>query len=154
MREAGKGRILIVGALEGIAAVPYQGLYSASEFALEALAESLRLEVSAFGIDVGIIELGSFRTAFGQKRIITAGAAESSPYKKMLATALGVLSSNEASGLEPLIAARAIYAAITARRMRSRKTTGPFTQRFIAYCRRCFPARAFEHGLLKYFRLY
>jgi short-subunit dehydrogenase len=153
MREVGKGRILIMGALEGLAATPYQGLYSASEFALEGLAEGLRIEVAGFGIEVGIIELGSFRTAFGQKRLLAARASASSPYRPMLETALGVLSRDESMGLEPLVAARAVYAALAARRLPLRTTAGSLRRRILVHFRLWLSPRAFERLMRKYYRL-
>jgi short-subunit dehydrogenase len=153
MREAGKGRILVVGALEGIAATPYQGLYSASEFALAGLVEALRLEVAGFGIEVGIIALGSFRTAFGQKRLLAAGASESSPYRAKLETALGVLSKDETKGLEPLVAARVIHAALMARHLPLRRTIGSLSRLILVNSKRWRPSHNFERALRKYYRL-
>ncbi len=153
MREAGKGRILIIGGLEGIVATPYQGCYSASEFALAGLAQALRVELSGFGIGVGFIALGSFRTAFGPNRKLAAGHSETSPYKTMLESVSGVLSRDEAGGAEPLVAARAVYASLTSRRLASRKTVGTIERRIFAIFRKLLPIGIFEHGLRKYYRL-
>jgi short-subunit dehydrogenase len=153
MREAGGGRILIVGALEGLAASPFQGLFSASAFAIEGLAEALRMEVAPFGVELGLVEIASFRSSFGQRRLLASGSTESSPYRKGLETALGVLSRDEASGAEPLVAARAIYAALIARRVPFRRTFGSLPRRFLAFSRRWLPARIFERLMRLYFRL-
>ena len=153
MREAEQGRILLVGALEGLAATPYQGLFSASECALEGLADALRMEVASFGIEVCVIALGSFRTAFGQNRLVAAASARGSPYKAKLDAALGVLSGDEAAGAEPLVAARAIYAALNARRMPSRLSVGPLQRRLLVLCRPWLPAQLFERLLRKHYRL-
>jgi NAD(P)-dependent dehydrogenase (short-subunit alcohol dehydrogenase family) len=153
MREAGKGRILIIGGLEGLVATPYQGLYSASEFALEGLAQSLRIEIAGFGIQAGFIALGSFRTAFGQNRKLAASASETSPYKPMLESVLGILSRDEAGGADPLLAARAIYADLEGKRMAPRRTAGPVERRFLANLRHWLPAGVFEGRLRQYYRL-
>jgi NAD(P)-dependent dehydrogenase (short-subunit alcohol dehydrogenase family) len=77
MREARKGRIIILAGIEGLVAAPYQAIFSACASALEGFAESLRMEVSGFGIEVGIVEIGSFRTAFSQhRRMIPAASGE------------------------------------------------------------------------------
>jgi NAD(P)-dependent dehydrogenase (short-subunit alcohol dehydrogenase family) len=55
LRRAG-GRIVIVGSVGGRVAFPFAGPYHASKFALEALADSLRVELKPQGIGVGIIE--------------------------------------------------------------------------------------------------
>jgi short-subunit dehydrogenase len=153
MREAGRGRILILGAIEGIVATPYQGFYSASEFALEGLAEALRIEVASFGIEVGLVELGSFRTAYGQSRLLSAGASDTSAYRQKLEAALGVLARDENSGSEPLVAARAVYAALSARRLPARTSAGAWSRRALARSRRWLPSSVFERIMQKLYRV-
>jgi NAD(P)-dependent dehydrogenase (short-subunit alcohol dehydrogenase family) len=153
MREAGKGRIVIVGAIEGLVASPFQPIFSAAEFALEGLAQSLRMEVSRFGIEVGVIELASFRTAFGQRRRMADAASEISPYRTGFENALGVIERDEVAGFDPLIAAKAIYAMLSARRMPPRKTAGRWSRRIIAHSRRWLRTSAVERRLRRYFRL-
>jgi NAD(P)-dependent dehydrogenase (short-subunit alcohol dehydrogenase family) len=48
----------------GFAQVPGWGIYGATKFAVEGLSEALRAEVAPLGIQVVIIEPGSFRTDF------------------------------------------------------------------------------------------
>ncbi len=153
MREAGKGRIVIVGGLEGVVATPYQGLYSASEFALQGLAQSLRLEMASFGVEAGFVALGSFRTAFGQNRKLAAAGSETSQYKPMLESASGVLSREEAGGADPLLAARTIYAVLEAKRMAPRRSAGPIERRILAFSRHWLPPGAFEGRLRRYYRI-
>jgi len=65
MRERGTGAVVNVTSTAGIAAPPLGGYYAASKFALEALSESLHLEVGHFGVRVLVIEPGSIETRFG-----------------------------------------------------------------------------------------
>jgi short-subunit dehydrogenase len=65
MRERGHGAVVNVTSVAGIAAGPLAGFYSASKFALEAVSESLHLEVGHFGIRVLIVEPGAIETSFG-----------------------------------------------------------------------------------------
>lgn len=60
MRQARSGLLLHVSSLAGRAVFPFFGAYCASKFALEALAEAYRYELSAFGIDSIIVEPGPF----------------------------------------------------------------------------------------------
>ena len=60
MRAAGGGLLVHVTSLMGRVVVPFFGVYSASKFALEALAEAYRYELSGFGIDSVIVEPGPF----------------------------------------------------------------------------------------------
>jgi NAD(P)-dependent dehydrogenase (short-subunit alcohol dehydrogenase family) len=152
MREAGKGRIIMAGALEGLVASPFQSLFSAAEFALEGFAQALRMEMAQFGVEVGMLELASFRTAFGQRRKLAA-AAEASPYGKGLERALGVLERDEVGGIEPLVAARAVHDMLAARHMPSRKSMGPLRRRLIAHSRLWLGTRLVDRLARKYFQL-
>jgi NAD(P)-dependent dehydrogenase (short-subunit alcohol dehydrogenase family) len=51
-----KGRIVFVSSLSGRVATPMTGAYNASKFALEGMADALRLEVRPWGIRVALIE--------------------------------------------------------------------------------------------------
>ena len=42
---------------------PFFGLYGASKFAVEALTESLRYEVSQFGVDVVLVQPSAYPTS-------------------------------------------------------------------------------------------
>lgn len=64
MREQGSGHILNISSVGGLAGFAGWGLYSASKFALEGLSESLAMEVKPFGINVTIVEPGTFKTDF------------------------------------------------------------------------------------------
>ena len=58
-----KGRIVFMGSIAGRSALPFLAPYAASKHALEAVADSLRLELKPFGVPVSIVEPGSIRTA-------------------------------------------------------------------------------------------
>ncbi|MGO7587901.1 SDR family oxidoreductase [Rhizobium leguminosarum] len=60
MRAAGSGLLVHVTSLMGRMVFPFFGTYSASKFALEALAEAYRYELKSFGIDSVIVEPGPF----------------------------------------------------------------------------------------------
>lgn len=62
MREQGHGRIIQISSLGGIGAFANLGAYNASKWALEALSESLAIEVAPFGIHVTIVEPGGYET--------------------------------------------------------------------------------------------
>ncbi|MEU6409777.1 SDR family NAD(P)-dependent oxidoreductase [Microbispora sp. NPDC046933] len=62
MRERGRGHILQVSSIGGVAAFPMLGLYNASKWGLEAFSESLAQEVAPHGIRVTIIEPGPYGT--------------------------------------------------------------------------------------------
>jgi NAD(P)-dependent dehydrogenase (short-subunit alcohol dehydrogenase family) len=60
MREQKSGLLVSVTSLAGRVIFPFFGAYNASKFALEALAEAYRYELSGFGIDSVVVEPGPF----------------------------------------------------------------------------------------------
>lgn len=62
MRAHGQGRIINLSSISGRIGFPGLSPYTASKHALEGFSESLRLEVKPFGIDVVLIEPGSYKT--------------------------------------------------------------------------------------------
>jgi NAD(P)-dependent dehydrogenase (short-subunit alcohol dehydrogenase family) len=64
MRASKNGRIVQISSVLGLMAAPYRGAYCASKFALEALSDSLRMELHDTGITVSLIEPGPVRTRF------------------------------------------------------------------------------------------
>ena len=62
MRRRRSGLLVHISSVNGRVAAPFFGLYGASKFAMEALAETFRYELSAFGVDSVIVEPGPFRT--------------------------------------------------------------------------------------------
>lgn len=62
MRRQQSGHIIMVSSIAGLHGSVSVSSYSASKFALEGWAESLRLEVNALGIKVVLVEPGSFQT--------------------------------------------------------------------------------------------
>jgi NAD(P)-dependent dehydrogenase (short-subunit alcohol dehydrogenase family) len=62
MRERGSGAIVMISSVGGQVVMPGFGVYCATKFALEAVAETLAAEVAPFGIKVMAVEPGAFRT--------------------------------------------------------------------------------------------
>ena len=67
MRERGWGRILNVTSTNGFIVTPFMGAYSASKYALEAISDSLRMEMKPWGVEVGVIQPGAMKTAFADR---------------------------------------------------------------------------------------
>jgi NAD(P)-dependent dehydrogenase (short-subunit alcohol dehydrogenase family) len=69
MRKRGQGRIVFCSSVLGLIGAPYRGAYCASKFAIEALADTLRMELQASGIHVVLIEPGPIATRFVERAI-------------------------------------------------------------------------------------
>lgn len=64
LRKQADGLIIYVSSLLGRIVMPFYGPYQSSKWALEALAENYRVELSGFGIENCIVEPGGYPTTF------------------------------------------------------------------------------------------
>ncbi|RKX34928.1 MAG: short-chain dehydrogenase [Verrucomicrobia bacterium] len=87
-REQGYGRIVNVSSVVGRIALPFMGIYSASKFALEAVSDVLRVELSQDLINVSLVEPGPISTRFstncagqGEEKLDTEGSRFGAAYK-------------------------------------------------------------------------
>jgi NAD(P)-dependent dehydrogenase (short-subunit alcohol dehydrogenase family) len=67
MVKRGRGRIVWVSSREGLNVNPFTGIYSASKHAVEAIAQTMSLELQEFGIEVATINPGPFLTGFNDR---------------------------------------------------------------------------------------
>ena len=69
MRRQGRGRILQCGSVLGFTTIRWRGAYTATKHAIEALSETMRLELAGSGIEVILIEPGPVKTDIRRKSI-------------------------------------------------------------------------------------
>jgi NAD(P)-dependent dehydrogenase (short-subunit alcohol dehydrogenase family) len=62
-----RGRVVLMGSIAGKSALPLLGAYAMSKFALEAMADALRVEVAPFGMHVAIVQPGTIATPIWTK---------------------------------------------------------------------------------------
>jgi NAD(P)-dependent dehydrogenase (short-subunit alcohol dehydrogenase family) len=62
MRERRHGLLVFLSSIVGRYVAPFNGVYAASKWAIEALAEGMSYELRQFGIDVSIVEPGPYAT--------------------------------------------------------------------------------------------
>ena len=93
MRQNGRGRLVFCSSVLGLISVPYRGAYCASKFAIEALADTLRLELAGSGISVSLIEPGPIETRFidnaleaARRHVDIEGSVHNAAYEAMLAS--------------------------------------------------------------------
>ena len=126
-----KGRIVNMSSVSGRVAAPLLGPYAASKFALEALSDSMRLELRPWEISVSVIEPGPISTPIWNKSRTLARAilAQLPPRAQQLygPTIQGAsdwereITHNMPS---PRVVARAVEHALTSRRPRIRYRIG------------------------------
>ncbi len=83
MVKRGEGRIVWVSSREGINVNPFTGIYSASKHAVEAIAETMSLELQEFGIEVATINPGPFLTGFNDRGFQTWESWEDKPSERL-----------------------------------------------------------------------
>jgi NAD(P)-dependent dehydrogenase (short-subunit alcohol dehydrogenase family) len=69
MRARRTGLLVHVSSILGRMVIPFYGPYNASKFALEALADNYRVELSGLGIESVIVEPGGYGTDFGRNLV-------------------------------------------------------------------------------------
>lgn len=135
-----------VGSIGGLIAIPFQGLYSASKFAVEGLTEALRLELRPHGVRVVLIEPGDHRTSFTETRRMT-GASARSVYHETAARAVRRMAEDELAGPPPEAVARLLLRVVNTRNPRLRYTVGPPAQRVGAWAKRLLPNSIVERAV-------
>jgi NAD(P)-dependent dehydrogenase (short-subunit alcohol dehydrogenase family) len=82
MRHRKQGKIINISSVSGFSTSPAFSAYNASKWALEAFSESLRYELKFFGIDVLLIEPGTYKTKifFENSRLASRYDNPQSPY--------------------------------------------------------------------------
>jgi NAD(P)-dependent dehydrogenase (short-subunit alcohol dehydrogenase family) len=83
MAKRGKGRIVWVSSREGLNVNPFTGIYAASKHAVEAVAETMSLELQEFGIEVATINPGPFLTGFNDRGFETWKSWEDDPSQRL-----------------------------------------------------------------------
>lgn len=153
MRKQGNGRIVNISSLAGTIGLPFQGLYSASKFALEGLSEAMRLELEPFKIQVVVIQPGDFRTRFTASRSVVEAAQNSQTYGSRFATALQRYVAEENNGADPHLVAELLHRIILARSPRLRYRVGAWSQRAFVGIRPFLPDKLFTRLLANYYDL-
>ncbi len=145
MRQVGFGRIVIVGSIGGVVALPFQAFYSASKFALEGYAEALAYEVAPFSIEVTVVEPGNVRTEFtARRRDLT--PSEGEPYAAASKKAVTTMAADEAAGVDPGRVAAVVGRVLEARRPPRRVSVGRLDERVGIMAKRLLPFRIFERA--------
>ena len=151
LRRQSAGYIVNIGSIGGLIAIPYQGFYSASKFALEGFSESLRLEVRPFGIHVVLIEPGDHHTSFTDNRRSTEASTRGSVYRDGFERALARMVSDEQGGPAPDGIARLLCKVINQPNPRLRYTVGPAAQRAAVWLKRFLPNAVVEKIVRGYY---
>ena len=152
MRAQNEGRIIQISSILGIIALAYRGAYTATKYALEALSDTLRLELTGSNIHIALIEPGPITSRFREnayQAFLTNIDPEHSAHSAYYRQVEQRLGGNKPLPftLPPEAVLKKTLHALEARRPRVRYAV-TFPTHLFAVLRRFLPARALDRLLL------
>jgi NAD(P)-dependent dehydrogenase (short-subunit alcohol dehydrogenase family) len=150
MRAQRSGRIVFVSSVLGFLPAPYMGFYAASKHALEGYAESLDHEVRGLGVHAILIEPTFMKTRLDRNSAVA--AQRIGDYEDTRARVGANINASVASGGDPSTVAAVIAGALADEHPRVRYPVGKGAGK-LAKLRSFLPARMFDRGFRKQFRL-
>jgi NAD(P)-dependent dehydrogenase (short-subunit alcohol dehydrogenase family) len=108
LRDRGRSNLIVIGSLAGLIGIPFQGIYSASKFALEGYCEALRMELRDSPVMVTLLEPGDFATGFTDKRVRVTSSGPGSRYESSFSLALKIITADELGSEGPTPVAQAV----------------------------------------------
>jgi NAD(P)-dependent dehydrogenase (short-subunit alcohol dehydrogenase family) len=146
--RAARGRLLFVSSVGGRVAMAFTAPYAASKYALEAIGDALRVELSTSNVQVSLIEPGSVATPIWEKtreveEKLTIPASLQAEYGHVPAAMKKTIESTASRGVPPEQVAETIERALSAKRMKARYVIGRDARAMIAM-RRLLPDHVFD----------
>ena len=138
LRQA-RGRIVNISSINGRLSIPFTSFYSASKFAVEALSDALRIELSRWGIAVSVVEPGAIRTdirargvlSWAQSRDPLAPAAQEL-YASQFASLRDLVAQIDQGAADHQYVVDAVRQALTAESPQPRYPAGPDAAQWLA----------------------
>jgi NAD(P)-dependent dehydrogenase (short-subunit alcohol dehydrogenase family) len=127
-----RGRVVLMGSIAGKSALPFLGAYAMSKFALEAMADALRVELAPFGMHVAIVEPGTIATPIWTKpqRTVDEFPPEAAELYGERVEKFRRLAAERAGNAVPALdVARAVEHALTSTKPKTRYLVGPDAKR-------------------------
>lgn len=153
MREQRSGLIIMISSIAGQVSLPFQSFYCASKFALDAMAEALRMEVRGYGIHVVLIQPGDLATQFTAKRQFAQSSKVDSAYSGEFAKALGIIEYEEIHGHSPESVARVVRKIMRKSSPRVRYCVGSPLQKSSIWLKKVLPSKVFEWIIMKFYKV-
>ncbi|AIK39392.1 short chain dehydrogenase family protein [Bacillus pseudomycoides] len=153
MRKQKSGKIINVSSISGQVGFPGLSPYVSSKYALEGWSESLRLEVKPYGIDVSLIEPGSYNTNIWEvgKELAENYSESTSPYKAYMDKIQNHINNGSDTFGNPVDVARKIVAIAEAKNATLRYPIGKGVKLMIV-AKKILPWRVWEFLVLRSFK--
>jgi NAD(P)-dependent dehydrogenase (short-subunit alcohol dehydrogenase family) len=125
-----KGRLINISSGHGLLAIPDKSVYAASKFAVQAISDSLRVELRPFGVSVSSVVVGKVNTEVlgkivaDRERMVSAAAPE---LVQLYAPLLEFFDKEvkRLPGIEPEAVAEVVASVLAAKKPRARYLVGP-----------------------------
>jgi NAD(P)-dependent dehydrogenase (short-subunit alcohol dehydrogenase family) len=131
--RASRGRVVLMGSVAGRSALPFLGAYAMSKFALEAMADSLRLELAPWGIHVSLVQPATIATPMWtkeQRNIADFPPQAVELYGKRVERFRQLAAERSSQHARPVeVVADAVEHALTAAKPKTRYLVGPDAKR-------------------------
>jgi short-subunit dehydrogenase len=111
-RKGRPGRVINISSVSGLKSFPFIGPYAASKHALEAISDSLRLELLMYGIEVIVIEPGNVLTPIWDK-VPDLSIYKQTDYFPILSYAFNRISRSKEKSMSDVVIARVVHKALT-----------------------------------------
>ncbi|PHB58472.1 short-chain dehydrogenase [Bacillus wiedmannii] len=153
MRVQKGGKIINISSISGQVGFPGLSPYVSSKYALEGWSESLRLEVKPFGIDVVLVEPGSYNTNIWEagKQLATNQSDTTSPYKEYMDKIQKHINSGSDTFGNPIDVSNKIVEIAESKRTNLRYPIGKGVK-FMIFAKRILPWRLWEYLVLRTFK--
>ena len=144
MIEAKQGLVINISSLAGLFGLPYQGMYSASKYAIEGYSQSLRMELRNTGIKISLINPGDFKSDFTQNREKVPFPIKNDMLEKEYNSAIASMEKDESIGASPDLIGKKVVQIVASSSPAHRYLVGAIGQTIVPTLKTILPGGMFE----------
>ena len=151
LRQAPRGRLVMVGSIAGFMGIPFRAAYCASKAALKTMVDSLRLEVRDTNLQVTLVAPGDISTNSIATQYRQPAEDVDPVYQARYRKADEGMAGNVDQGMTAEFVAEAIYKIMNKERLKPYYVVGEAVQKASTVASRLLPGRLWEKVLAKYY---
>lgn len=153
LRRRERAHLIHVSSIAGLMGIPFRSMYSASKAALEAMTESLRLELRPTGVRVCTVCPGDIATDIIAAQYRMPYEDVDPVYRAAYTAADSGMAENVDHGMPPAAVAEYLHALLQKDEVKVRYILGGLVQKASTYAKRMLPGRVYERILAGYYKL-
>lgn len=146
------GRIVNISSVSGVMPTPFAGPYCASKAAVNALSDSLRMELAPLGIEVVTVQPGGIRSAFGDNAGDAVSLSPDSPFMAVRDGVMARASESQADAMPAEVFAQKLVALLDGGRCPPVVRLGE-KSRLMPFLKQWLPVRTLDRILMRRFKL-